>query len=154
MLTLVTWDRQRLFGAVVDGQMRLSAAGMIAQDLWVRTEHIRKNIKLDEFVIMPDHMHAILWIADDKGNFDFSKYTDIRTEKGRTFGGQTTNSLAAIIGTYKSAVTRLVRVILDRAYLPVWQRNYHESIIVNELRLIRCRRYILDNPKNWKESDK
>ncbi|MGB8645104.1 MAG: hypothetical protein WCF84_07695 [Anaerolineae bacterium] len=63
-ITLVTNDRECLFGEIVNGEMRLSECGRIVQEEWLRTAKIRPNVQLDEFVIMPNHFHAVLIITD------------------------------------------------------------------------------------------
>ena len=65
-ITLVTQDRACLFGEVVDGEMRLNEYGQIAWEEWFRSAEIRREIRLypDEFVVMPNHIHGIVWIAE------------------------------------------------------------------------------------------
>jgi REP element-mobilizing transposase RayT len=150
MITIVTADRHRIFGEVIDGQMRLSSTGIVARDLWLRTAEIRPYVRLDEFIIMPDHMHAIIWIADDLNNFGFSRYATCFADKSRIFGGQSSRSLSAIIGTYKAAVTRLVRALSTFQDFRVWQGNYHELIIRDQAHLLHYQEYIQNNPKNWR----
>ena len=64
-VTICTWKHECLFGEVVEGEMRLSALGQIVREEWVKSSDIRKEIRLfeDEFVIMPNHVHGIVWIA-------------------------------------------------------------------------------------------
>ena len=64
-VTVVTHERQALFGDVVDGQVLLSEAGRIAAEEWARTAEVRANVELDEFVVMPNHVHGIIWIVDE-----------------------------------------------------------------------------------------
>jgi len=68
-VTMVTWRREQLFGTVVNGEMQLSALGKIVQAEWLRSAEIRKEIRLfeDEFVVMPNHVHGIVWIVDING---------------------------------------------------------------------------------------
>ncbi len=68
-ITLVTYQRDCLFGSVIDGEMQLSPLGKIAQDEWMRSIGIRKEITIheDEFVIMPNHFHGIVWIVGADG---------------------------------------------------------------------------------------
>jgi REP element-mobilizing transposase RayT len=61
-ITVCTHRRQLLFGDVVDGEMRLNAAGKIVRDEWSRTAQLRPNVRLDAFVVMPDHIHIIIVI--------------------------------------------------------------------------------------------
>jgi putative transposase len=64
-VTFVAHDRECLFGDVVDGVMRLNAFGEIVRDEWFRTAVVRPYVMLDpdEFVVMPNHVHGIIWIV-------------------------------------------------------------------------------------------
>ena len=66
-VTVCAWQRECLFGDVFDGGMRLNEFGMAVRDEWLRIPQIRTHVELDEFIVMPNHFHAILWIknADD-----------------------------------------------------------------------------------------
>jgi putative transposase len=68
-VTLCTWQRDCIFGEVVGGRCRLSALGQIVQDEWLRSMEIRREIRLyeDEFVVMPNHLHGIVWIIEPVG---------------------------------------------------------------------------------------
>jgi len=69
-ITLCTQNREHLFGAVVEGEMRLNAWGKIAREEWFTTARLRPYVRLDEreFVVMPNHVHGIIWIVDDDGD--------------------------------------------------------------------------------------
>jgi hypothetical protein len=69
---MVTWRREQLYGTVVNGEMQLSALGKIVQAEWLRSAEIRKEIRLfeDEFVVMPNHVHGIVWIVGGGGAED------------------------------------------------------------------------------------
>jgi putative transposase len=69
-VTICTWQRACLFGDVVEGEMRLSPLGQLVHEEWMRSIDIRKEIRLyaDEFVIMPNHVHGIVWIVGADGN--------------------------------------------------------------------------------------
>ncbi len=58
-VTICAWQKECLFGDIVDGEMGLNEYGKIVRDEWILTEIVRTNIELDEYVIMPDHMHGI-----------------------------------------------------------------------------------------------
>ncbi len=63
-VTLCAYERECLFGDVVDGMMVLNGYGNAVRDEWMRTPRIRPEVELDEFVLMPNHFHAILFITD------------------------------------------------------------------------------------------
>ncbi|HNT25297.1 MAG TPA: hypothetical protein PKM21_13070, partial [Anaerolineales bacterium] len=71
-MTLVTWRREDLFGAVVDGEMVLNPLGEIVRREWFKSAEIRANVELreDEFVVMPNHVHGIIVLTDSRGRGD------------------------------------------------------------------------------------
>ena len=64
-ITICVENHKCIFGNIIDGKMQLNAFGTIAKKQWLYTEEIRKNIILDAFIIMPNHMHGIIQIIDD-----------------------------------------------------------------------------------------
>jgi putative transposase len=154
-VTICTHERLCLFGEVVDGQMRLNPWGEIVQEEWFRSADIRREIVLhrDEFVVMPNHVHGIIWITDHGGRGDPSG----RPYAGRPHTGRyddrprgpASGSIGAIIAQYKSIVTKRINALRNAPGVPVWQRNYYEHIIRDERELGRIREYILNNPARW-----
>src|SRR3989339_852595 len=63
-ITLCAQNRKKLFGRIIDGKMILNEFGKLAHDEWQKTSEIRENIILDEFMIMPDHLHGIIIIEN------------------------------------------------------------------------------------------
>jgi len=151
-VTICTENRECLFGDVIDGEMALNDAGRIAADEWTKTALIRDEIQLDEWVVMPNHFHGIVWITHGtvrhcRGDRPVAP-TTIRPV-APTAGPQP-RSLGAMIAGFKSAVTKRINELRQTAGAKLWQRNYYEHIVRNENELNRIRQYIIDNPKNWK----
>jgi REP element-mobilizing transposase RayT len=145
-ITICTHERAHLFGAVVDGEMRLNEWGRIVRDEWFKTAQIRPHVQLwdDEFVVMPNHIHGIIWIVDDN--------TDVRATRRvapTPPTGPDAGSIGAIIGQFKSAVTKRINQWRGTPGAPVWQRNYYEHIIRDERALNAIRCYIGENPLRW-----
>jgi len=141
-VTLLTDKRVCLFGDVENGQIRLNKYGQVIEIEWLRTAEIRPKIELDEFVIMPNHFHAILIIHDDD---------HIQTRVKGTATKLTcppSGSLGAIMAQFKSICTKRINVSRKTPCSRVWQRNYYERIIRNERELDATRQYILNNPVN------
>ncbi len=146
-VTICTQHRVCLFGDVVDGEMQLNALGEIVWAEWFRSADIRAEIELhpNEFVVMPNHIHGIVWIVDNVG------------ATGRANVGphgcaplhRPPRSLASFIAGFKSAVTKRINKMRGTPGMPVWQRNYYEHIIRNENALNRIREYIAMNPSRW-----
>ncbi|KPL89058.1 transposase [Ardenticatena maritima] len=151
-VTICTHERAHLFGRVVDGEMVLNAWGEIVRDEWFRTADIRANVELyaDEFVVMPNHVHGIIWIVET----DLVGAQRRCAPTGPSPGGITPNnvapgSLGAIVRAFKSAVTRRINIQRNTPGGRIWQRNYYEHIIRTQRALHAIRRYIADNPRRW-----
>ncbi|MFN8593521.1 MAG: transposase [Thermomicrobiales bacterium] len=98
---------------------------------------------LDAWVVMPNHLHGIVVLMGD---------AHTRPTIGITPRGPARASLGAVIGGFKSAVSRQVTAERLTLVQPIWQRNYYERIIRNDRELAAIRQYIADNPARW-ESD-
>jgi len=141
-VTIVTHGRQCLFGAIVDGQMRLNEFGEIVCDEWLKTEIIRPRVQLDVFVIMPNHIHGIIIVNDVDG---CCRGTLQRAPTIEQFGKPTSDSIPTIIRLFKSATTKRINEYRNTPAVSVWQRNYYEHIIRNETEWQRIRQYIANN---------
>jgi putative transposase len=166
-ITLVTWQRDCLFGTLTDGKMQLSALGKIVQDEWMRSILIRKEILIheDEYVIMPNHLHAIVWIVppDDippVGADGVRPNDDIQPTRGACHPAEENaglvaplqrkpRSLSSFVAGFKAAVTS--RAKRELAVTAVWQRNYYDHIIRNDQDFINIWEYIDTNPQRWQE---
>ncbi len=142
--TVCTRRRVPLFGDVVDGEMRLNGWGRVVEEEWLRSAEIRREIVLDAYVIMPNHMHAIIFIvSDDPGRGDRPVAPTTSNQRPK---GPLPKSLSSLMAGFKSAVTKRINTLRGTPGTPVWQRNYYEHIIRNERELARIRRCMLDNP--------
>jgi len=160
-VTIVSYERELLFGTVVDGAVALSPLGLIVHEEWVASGAIRREIGLDLFVLMPNHVHGIVWIANDgstsvgaTGRSPRVAGTDVRAT-GRSPlqspRGPATRSLGAFVGGFKVAATTRINMLRGMPRAPVWQRNYYERVIRDERELEVIRVYIQDNPGRWAE---
>ncbi len=149
-VTICTHNKACVFGDVVDGEMRLNEYGAIVKDEWLRTDTLRGNVVIDEYIIMPNHIHGIVIImGDGRGTLQRASTGPIRATHrvAPTARGLISNSIGAIIGQFKSIVTKDVRKMGFRYFK--WQRNYYEHVIRNEDKLNRTREYVLNNPLQW-----
>jgi len=140
-LTICADERKSMFGKIVDGEIKLNQVGEAVKDEWLKTSAIRENVELDEYVIMPNHFHAILWILEGRG-------TARRAPTFEQFGKPVAGSVPTIVRSFKSAVTKSTNNIRRHSSL-VWQRNYYEHVVRNEADLNRIREYIIFNPVRW-----
>jgi REP element-mobilizing transposase RayT len=150
-VTLCTYKRQCWFGEIENDRMYLNQIGKIVANEWLRTAEIRSNFQLDEWIIMPNHLHGIVIIVDR-----LNSNTDIvGADNANVLGArnaplqQKPNSLSSFIAGFKSAVTKQINLLRNNQDFPIWQRNYYESIIRDEKGLTAIREYIFNNPRQW-----
>ena len=141
-ITLVTHNRQCLFGDIAaGGGIMLNAIGEIAYEEWKKSAEIRREMKLDEFIIMPNHVHGIVMIlGDDAGPGG---------AHGRAPLLRPPKSLGAFVAGFKSVVTKRINILRAMPGVPVWQRNYYEHIVRGEADLARIRTHTRNNPARW-----
>ena len=126
---------------VVDVEMQLNSFGRIVENELTKTANLRINIALDRFAIMPNHVHAIIFI-NCRGVL---QYAPTIQNKFRS----PSQTISAIVRGFKSAVTKRINELRITYGAAVWQRNYHEHVIPNEHDLNELREYIMNNPLKW-----
>lgn len=147
-ITICTYNREALFGYVSDGMMVLNEYGNVVQDEWLKSTKIRKEIELDEFIVMPNHLHGILLIKNnDNAIVETNGRLSLRQSSMKP------KSVSSFIAGFKSITTKRINTLRDARGNPVWQRNYHDRIIRNENELNNIRKYICDNPLNWEKDE-
>lgn len=171
-ITICVKDRACIFGEIENGKMILNEIGKIASEEWLRTESVRSNVVLHEFVVMPNHFHAIIEITKNLGD---KNETGAFRSPSQTIG--------SIVRGYKIATLKKIKDHLgskgESRFTPyhgeeskgeeskgeeskgelrfaptaptIWQRNYYERIIKDEKAYINISNYIINNPKNWNE---
>ena len=142
-VTICTWGRTCLFGDVVDGIMRLNDVGRIVAGEWINTAEIRREIELDAYMVMPNHVHGLIVIA---GNVDVGAHGRAPLHGGLA---RPPKSLGSLVAGFKSAATKRINELRNAPGTPVWQRNYYEHVIRDEYDLSRVRDYIVNNPAQW-----
>ena len=144
-ITICTFERRLLFE---DDRLR-----QIAEFNWAASFAIRAEIDPDVYVIMANHMHAIVWINAGDAPLAPAGAQRLSPPPGGAErlprAGLTPRSLGSLIRGYKSGVTRDVNALLGTPGAPVWQRNYYEHIVRSERALDQISQYILDNPARW-----
>jgi REP element-mobilizing transposase RayT len=158
-VTICTYKKQCWFGDIKRGEIQLNQIGQIVVQEWLKSSAIRQEIELDEWVLMPNHLHGIVWIQDqDQGRCDRIEelnHEDLRNKELNQEGLRRkplqSASLGSFINGFKSSVTRRVNLIRYHSDLPFSQRNYYESIIRDETHLSNIKEYIGNNPQNWED---
>ncbi len=126
-ITACTDQRQEYFGKIKEGGIILNECGKIAEAIWQRTPKIYKDIELDGYIIMPNHIHAIVIINKQATGLHYN--------------------LSKIVGTYKNVVTKNIRQRLNPEF--AWQPSFYDHVIRKEEDLEKIREYIRNNPLNW-----
>jgi len=136
-----------LFGQVDDnGAMNRNPLGEIAHSAWLGFAQNHPEIDIDCLVVMPNHIHVLLWILA----LVDGKIVQATSQK-RAFGDAIAGSLSTLIGAYKGGVTQKAKKTGIFTGSPLWQRNFYDRIVRGEEELARIREYIRTNPQRWKE---
>ena len=161
-VTVCTHYKRCIFGEVVHHEMALNAYGHVAHECWQGIPNHFPVVELDAFQAMPNHVHGIIAITSRPGGADSLPPTEAArpgecarpvqgtrcTARARPCG-PARKSLGAIVGSFKSAVTKRINQLRRAPGTHVWQTNYHEHIIRNEREFTRIRDYIINNPASW-----
>jgi REP element-mobilizing transposase RayT len=128
VVTVCTFDREVIFGTIVDGLMNMNRSGRIVERCWQQLPRRFGSVSLDAFVVMPNHVHGIIVL----NSIDESLPT-----------------LHKVVGAFKASAAR--RINNDRGVngVPVWQRSFHDQIIRDDQHLDNVRAYINANPTCW-----
>lgn len=158
-VTIVTRARTAWFGKIADARVRLSEIGEIARYEWLRIPAIRSNVTLDEWVIMPDHLHGIIIIHNVETP---PAIPPVETPPHGTYpgiqskGGVSTpwkpGTLGVIINHFKSRCTKSIRAAGYNDF--AWQSRFYERILRDEKALQNVRAYIRANPSMWADDNK
>ncbi len=146
-VTICTYNRECLFGEVVKDEMVLNTNGCIAVREWLKTTELRPDFELGSFVVMPNHIHGIIIIR--RGTL----LRALEPPPAEAFGKPTSNSIPTVIRGFKATVTKQINEHRRSPREPVWQRNYHEHIIRDEVDWNRVHDYIEANPSRWAEDE-
>ncbi|TGD77148.1 transposase [Hymenobacter wooponensis] len=149
-ITICTKNRQPYFGTleVPNGSwdnafLRSTTLGLKAAECWAAIPQFASFVRLDAFILMPDHLHGVLI-------FDKEDSAPLASDYDNRFGPQSGN-LASVLRGFKSAVTTYARHH-DLEFQ--WQARFHDRVIRNETELEKIRHYIVTNPTRWeKEHD-
>jgi REP-associated tyrosine transposase len=152
-VTLVVSHREYWLGNMHSDTVVLSEMGKMVKECWLKLPQTF-NIQLDEWVIMPNHLHGIIVIEWKRTGEASARNIEHNIRNSRADASPQPNgtihgSLGAIIQNYKSVSTRRVNQMRGTPGLPLWQRNYYERIIRDEGEWGRIRSYIQENQARW-----
>ena len=173
-VTICANRRECVFGDVVDGQMRLNRYGEIVADTYQWLCQRYPYLYSDEWIVMPNHFHAIMVITDqpcldtdtpcrgvsrnaptinERYNADAINEQRHAPTINKQHHADAINKqrkpLGRLIGAFKTVSTKKINILRDAPGTPLWQRNYYEHIIRNPDAMNKIRNYIIDNPVSW-----
>jgi putative transposase len=152
--TACTHDRAPLFGWIRDDQMERNDFGAVIQRHWLALPQRFPTVRLDAFVIMPNHVHGIILLTESAGTDptrSFPNATEVISypkEGGGTPPLQKPR-LGSVLGYFKHEAAKEINVLRRTPCLPVWQRGYFERVIRDEDGLRLAREYVYNNPLRW-----
>jgi putative transposase len=151
-VTICTRNRTESFGEIKNNRMNLNDYGEIAKNTWIDIPNHFSGISLDEFTIMPNHMHGIIVIVGSAVNVD-GRVNVGGADLRPLHDIQPKTPLSIIIHGFKSSTTRRIRDLQRRGRIyaspTIWQRNYYDHIIRSEKSLDQIRNYIRNNIISW-----
>lgn len=165
-ITICCHDRHSFFGKIEDNEMILSEIGSIASKYWMEILNHFPHVKLDEFVVMPNHIHGIIILdyslvgtrhgvslhspsCDNVGScHGMTLPSNQRSNQNiNQFSKPVKNSISVIINQYKSSVKRWCNKNASNQFR--WQSRFYDQILNDENSIDMIREYIYNNPKNW-----
>jgi len=151
-ITICTKNREEWFGKIESGIMRLNEFGEIARDFWFEIPSHFKEIKTDEFSVMPNHLHGILIIEEKTLGNGMVGNAYMRSHQRNAYmhslQGRTKMLLPRVAQQYKAVVTRKINSLQNDFHFR-WQKSFYDHIIRSEESLDNIREYIQNNPLRW-----
>lgn len=141
-ITICTQNRDHLFCQITHGQVHLHPAGMLVEAIWHRLPCHFPTVTLDAFVVMPDHVHGIIILGENKRS---KTYPPTDWPKGTIPG-----SIPAIVQNFKSVSSRRINQAMGTPGRRIWQEDYYDRIIRDASHLEHTRQYIAANPSRWR----
>ena len=151
-ITIVTFNRINYLGKIVDGKMIYNDIGNIVKNELLRSFEIRAELKLKEYVVMPNHIHMIVQLRKDRVTMYNKDNIPVLFRKPK--------SISSFVSSFKSSTVSKVDDWIDESNVdipkfnrenPLWQRNYYDNIIKDEQEFMNVSNYIIANPKNWND---
>ena len=152
-ITICVRDGHYDFGQIKNKRMKLSKLGHAARKYWKKIPKHFPFVKLDEFIVMPNHVHGIIIITKKPQNAQYVETQDFaslplrRNGHHNKFGPQSRN-LASIIRGYKIGVKKYANKKNKEFF---WQAGFYDHIINTDEALNNIRQYIINNPTNWQK---
>ena len=155
-VTLCTKDKKEWFGAVMNNQMVLDEIGKIIKQQWIWLADQYPYVVPDQYVIMPNHLHGIVVINQQKKGHSTGKIANSLKDKLQFLkeisrpvanNDMKIKSLSSLIGAFKTTSSKLIHHKGFKEF--AWQRSFYDHIIRSDGALDNIREYIINNPLNW-----
>ncbi|MCL5429360.1 MAG: transposase [Chloroflexi bacterium] len=157
-VTICVNGKRHILGTIVGEEIHLSKVGEIVQEVWHNLSRHYENIELDEFIVMPNHVHGIIWILSNLPSTK-SVGAGLRPAQSSREGLRpsptkiTQLNLPEIIRAFKSFSAREINKTINSPDKFSWQRSYHDHVIRNDDDLNQHRAYIQNNPLKWAKDE-
>jgi REP element-mobilizing transposase RayT len=145
-ITICGLQRRCIFGQILENKALLSPIGKITKDCWIEIPQHFPNVKLETYVVMPNHLHGILTIDARSQKTKCKEETIILKE---AFGRPSPGSIPTIVRSFTSAASRRARESGLVVGESIWQRGYFEHVLRNTRDFVETTNYILQNPARW-----
>jgi REP element-mobilizing transposase RayT len=182
-LTICTYKKEHVFGEIVNGEIKLNLIGQYALQQWNKIPQRFPIVELEEFIIMPNHIHGIIIIRNGRcEGLDYgppnSKRDSLSDRRGEgsdntprippkvslsdpsplhqnqpQSNGTRPGSVGAIVQNFKSSTSRKINTMPGMKNIKIWQVNYYDHIIRNEEDHARIVEYIQKNPVQWDQDE-
>ncbi|PIU01711.1 transposase [bacterium (Candidatus Torokbacteria) CG09_land_8_20_14_0_10_42_11] len=157
-ITICLKNCEYFFGEIVNGKMQLSRIGIVVDKYWREIPKHFPSVILDEYIIMPNHVHGIIMINHNNNSHrDVAVRRDVAVQRlyrerpknyKMSMISPKSQSLSAIIRSYKSICTKTINKMQNQIFF-AWQSRFYDRIIRDDNELNRIREYIFINPSNW-----
>ena len=149
-VTICTKNKIEYFGEIINGKMILNEMGKITKKQWLWLAEQYDYVKLDEWIIMPNHLHGILIIEIDGDIGGAGRHLPLQQQYEQQ--SRKIKPLSELIGAFKTTSSKLIHRMDGSRPASTefqWQRNYYDHIIRDEKSLDKIREYIRNNPPQW-----
>ena len=178
-ITICTHEREAIFGKIVNGEMILSEYGEIVKTEFVKMAQYNQRATIDEWVIMPNHVHCIIALGDYVEKIHEFSHSDVAIEEIHEFSypdesynsGDTTEKIhefslrdtdtkqyrrlrrkmliPILLGKFQMQTSKQINILRNSAGQKTWQPNYHDHVIRDDAEYNRIQQYIINNPSKW-----
>jgi putative transposase len=140
-VTICVDQHRCVFGAIEGSRCMHSELGAVACRFWEETPEHHKGVEMGDFVVMPNHIHGIIWLRDRVWTRE-----DLRRAP-KKFESPPAGSLSVVVRSFKSAITRWANANGYKDFK--WQSRFYDHVVRDQSSLSQIREYIARNPENW-----